>query len=84
MVSVNSFTKKYKFFTVEPGTSENDLENKIYYILNNRSKFILGSIQYYKPWRSFVFVSNEAIVWSTGCMVDVVDAIERITAFVKG
>jgi len=67
--------KKYKFFTVKKGTSNLDISNQVYYILNNRTNFVLG---WYPTWRQFVFQANDAI-WSDDCLRDVTDAITLIT-----
>ena len=36
---------------------------------------LIGTIEWYGPWRQFIFHAQPNTVWSTGCLADVQDAL---------
>jgi hypothetical protein len=49
-----------------------------WYIFNRRLGDCIGRIEWCPSWRLWVFVSPETSIWSTDCLADVRDAIEKI------
>ena len=67
-------TRNYKFFTVESV----DFGSYNRHRLVARKGFVLGTIEWYPPWRQFVRAPADTTVWSAGCLRDVLDAMEKI------
>jgi len=44
-------------------------------IINNSSGLLIGTIEWYGPWRQFIFHAQPNTVWSTGYLADVQDAL---------
>jgi len=73
---------EYEYFRVFECEPEPRRKTRRYLIRSRRDDSHLGTIQWYGAWRQFVFipVADEVAdtVWSTGCLRDVIDAIEWI------
>ena len=47
--------------------------------LNNRSKSLLGIVVWYPSWNQYIFSqSTESVVWSKGCLLDVIDFMGQL------
>jgi hypothetical protein len=56
-------------------------KTKFFEVINNRSNDMLGYIQYYAPWRQYVFSPysvDESLVFSTGCLADIQHFINEL------
>jgi len=47
-------------------------------VINRNGKYLLGTIEWYGPWRQYVFQSKETIVWNKDCLQDVINIIEQL------
>jgi len=47
-------------------------------VINRNGKYILGIIEWYGPWRQYVFQSKEIIVWNKDCLQDVINVINQL------
>lgn len=71
--------KKYKFITIKQIDEEVFEKHPVYRILNNRIGTQLGIINFYKPWKEYVFSSQPECVFNNGCLRDVLDFIDNHT-----
>jgi hypothetical protein len=46
---------------------------------NIKSGNELGQIEWYSPWRQYIYSPTCPAVYSTGCLKDIVDFIEQLT-----
>ena len=44
---------------------------QVYDVLSRKRGSRLGKIEWYAPWRRYVFVPKEATVWSSDCLMEV-------------
>ena len=71
---------KYKFVTVRRSLIKDKVSGlNLYFIINNRSGDLLGRIVWYPPWRMWIAHFLDDVVWSSGCLADIQDAIGKIT-----
>jgi len=65
---------KYKFINFEQH------ENSLWSIKNNKSKDILGYVEYYPQWKEYVFVNYplKEMVFSVKCLLDIIDFIKNL------
>ena len=56
-----------------PGT-----KYKMWEIHSKRGDDLLGWIQYYEPWKEFVFSPETSTIFSTGCLQDIITFIDQI------
>lgn len=46
--------------------------NKYHWVcLNNKSEAELGNIDYYKPWRKYVFEGEAGAIFDSSCLQDI-------------
>ena len=69
--------KKYKYITIKQVDNELFEKQPVYRIYNNRSSEQLGILSYYKPWKQYVFSSNESCVFNKDCLLDVLNFIDN-------
>jgi len=65
--------KIYKYITIAGPKGK----PRIYTVFNNKSGGILGYIDYYKPWRQYVFRSEFSAVFNNTRLRDIIDFIEN-------
>lgn len=47
---------------------------------NNKSKAALGIVEYYKPWKQWVFSAEDQIdVFSISCLEDILDFMKQLS-----
>lgn len=68
---------KYKYITIKQVDGELFEQRPVYRIFNNRSGDQIGIISWYKPWKEFVFSSQENCVFNNTCLRDVIDFMEN-------
>ncbi len=44
--------------------------------LNNRSREPLGGVEWYKPWKQYIFNASETAVFSADCLRDIAAFME--------
>lgn len=69
---------KYKYITIRQNKNEEFEKHPVYRIYNNKSGLQIGILSYYKPWKEYVFSSNEQCVFNNTCLRDVLNFIENI------
>jgi hypothetical protein len=70
-------SKTYEYIHMEEIASTG--KTKKYEVVNNRqSDIILGIIKWNGRWRQYCFFPYEGMVFSTGCMLDIVEFIEGL------
>lgn len=52
--------------------------NNVWNCINKRTKHILGTIYYYKPWNQFVYEPHESCVFSIDCLEDIIDFMKQL------
>jgi hypothetical protein len=73
--------KTYKHIHMSPAPNGEELNGKpIYGVLNNKSGDPLGYLWYEKKWKQFVFEGIPDCIFSTSCLVDVLDFMNIINA----
>lgn len=68
----------YEYITIEPNGTSQSGKTKIYGVANKRSGKQLGQIQWYGPWRQYVFFPYMGTLYSRGCLQDVASFIEEV------
>jgi len=68
---------RYRYFYVVALPLPRGRKTHVYEIRNAGSDNVLGTIEWYGPWRQFCFVPKGATVWSAGCLQDVRDFIAK-------
>lgn len=71
---------QYRFFNVKPLPLKAGRKTREYVVLNVSSGDELGWLRWYAAWRQFCFFAEGNTVWSAGCLKDLLDALEKITA----
>lgn len=70
----------YKYITVRPLDARGTRRRRDWQVVNNRSKSVLGFIVWYGRWQQYCFATTfGATMWSTDCLADLRDAIEKIS-----
>jgi len=59
-------------------------KTNVYSVKNRKSESLLGFIKWYGAWRQYCFFPVNSTVYSSGCMKDINDFIEKITEERKG
>lgn len=49
-----------------------------YVVSNKKSNTIIGFIEYYAPWRQYVYAPSSDTIYSAGCLYDIQKFIEGI------
>lgn len=67
---------KYKYIHFEKLL---DAKSRTYWFCkNNKSKRGLGIVEYYKPWRQYVFEAYGDCVFNIDCLNDIVDFMKQL------
>lgn len=59
-------------------------KTSVYACHNKKSGIKLGEVLWYSSWRQYCFLPTTEIVFSSGCMNDVIDFISQLEAERKG
>jgi len=51
---------------------------KFYLVFNNKSKCVLGKIEYFYQWRQYVFSASPLAIFSASCLDDISDFIGQL------
>ena len=66
---------QYKFIHFKPTYLES-----IWTCFNNKSKSMLGMVEYYKPWKQWVFSTEDQMdVFSVSCLEDIIDFMKQLS-----
>ena len=72
----------YKFIRVGLDVEQERWAGKpIYFVFNIKSGEAIGRILWYATWRRFIFQSALETVWSSDCLANIIDALDKITAY---
>ena len=52
--------------------------NKTYWCKNNKTDGILGLVEYYPPWRKYVFSTDGDCVFDISCLADIIDFMKQL------
>ena len=69
--------KEYQFIRSERVEPAKGNKMPSFLIINKRAGDIIGAIAYQPGWRQFVFLPADNTEWSTGCLRDVLDVMDR-------
>jgi hypothetical protein len=67
--------KSYKFIHITEISSK--LKTKVYGVYNNTSGVCLGMIDWYGLWRQYSFTPFSQMVFSAGCLADIMDFLKN-------
>ncbi len=56
----------------------NFAEGKSFWCRNNKSNAILGLVEYYIPWKRYVFEGRNDCVFDTSCLQDIIHFIGQL------
>jgi hypothetical protein len=70
--AARDFTMSFIKFEKSPSASG---KTSIYRVLSKSSGALLGTIHWWCKWRQYVFEAEPTVVWSDGCLQDVVQAV---------
>ena len=65
----------YKFIRVVPKPLEPGRKTCDYDVLNRSGGYPLAKIRWYGQWRQYCLFPSPGMVWSAGCLRDVLDAM---------
>ena len=68
---------RYKFIHFE-SMATRLFPNLGWKVVNNKNGDFLGTIQWYPAWKQYAFITVDSIVFSTGCLVDILDFIRQL------
>jgi len=68
---------KYKHIYIKQVDNELFNGKPVYRIFNNKSTIQLAILSYYKPWKKYVFSSQDDSVFDNNCLKDIVDFLEN-------
>lgn len=70
---------KYQFIRFEELSYLQNGKIKYYNCLNNKSNNSLGLIEWEQKWRQYIFSSSGSdIIFSVGCLLDIVDFLKQL------
>lgn len=46
-------------------------------VINKKHNSMLGSIEYYKPWKQYVFTPEEDTIFNDTCLQDIVQKLQE-------
>jgi len=69
--------KAFKYFEVFEIQRKKGRKTSDFEIVTLRGD-VLGRLEFYPSWRQHVLVADECAVWSSGCLLDVVDCLRFI------
>ena len=67
---------KYQYIRMEE--LKKKPKTSVYGVFSNSSGDYLGSIEWWNGWRQYCFLPKDETVFSTGCMLDIIDFINRL------
>ncbi len=79
-MGVGKLIAKYKHISVKkPATLPMFAdEPRTYHIENNKTGNVLARVYYWPKWRQYVCEFYHGCIWSTSCLTDVQDALNKI------
>lgn len=69
-------SREYKYFRIVE--TERKPKTKVYAVINKKSGFQLGAIQWYSAWRQYCFAPAADTIFSDDCMQDIVNFVKEI------
>jgi len=67
-------TKSYIVFV----KVEEKPKTAVYEVRSRSSGIVLGTVQWYGPWRKYCFYSRPETVWNSSCMIEVSDFMLKL------
>ncbi len=67
-----------RFEEYSVSTDKPNKKTKRYVIRSNHSGHCLGMIFWHGAWRQYVAESQEGIIWSSGCLRELAEFLEKI------
>jgi hypothetical protein len=67
-----------KFIEIKDATFGTSKSTKTYSIYSKSSRSQLGKIEYYSPWRQYVFTPDMGSVWSVDCLAFVSEKLNEL------
>ena len=47
-------------------------------VINNKSEMLLGTVQWYGPWRQYTFEAIDQPILNNGCLVELADFLSEL------
>lgn len=69
------YPSEYEYISFE--LKEHKPKTDVWICVNKKSNTALGRVLWYGPWRQYVFLPEKATIFSTGCMADISDFINK-------
>ena len=66
----------YRFLTIK---KVGDSPSAFYRIANRKTGHPIGVIEFYQPWKKWVFSPSNGTIWDLQCLANVLDALKRIS-----
>ena len=71
---------KYKYIKFIKFQTKEHVKHDIYICLTNgKPESMLGKVEYYYPWKQYVFEPNEFAVFSSDCLDDISHFISQLS-----
>ena len=72
------FDRKTKYMTFE--LIDKKPKTTVWLVVNNTSGSLLGGIEWYPPWRQYVFMPEGQTVFNNGCLKDIQDFLTELNS----
>lgn len=67
---------EYAFIRFEEA-SRSDAKTKLWACKNRKANSLLGAVEWYSPWRQYIFMSAPDCVFSESCLKDIADFLKQ-------
>lgn len=68
---------KYFYFEIAKPQTLKD-EEHYWFCINNDAETFLGIVNWFPRWKQYCFFPEEEVVFSAGCLIDVVDFVTQL------
>ena len=72
--------KRYRFITIQQNLDELFEGKPVYRVYTNKDHAQLATISWYKPWKQYVFSSQEGCVFNNSRLKNILDFLENVIA----
>jgi len=66
--------KEYVYFEV----AEEKPRTNVYNVISKSEGIVLGIIYWHAPWRQYIFEAYAGMLWSRGCLKQVINFIQKL------
>lgn len=53
-------------------------KSDLWFCLNKKSNCLLGTVEWYSPWKRYCFFPRDETVYSSDCLLDIANFLEQL------